>query len=421
MKKSVLLCAAALVAGLAPPIVPPAAATDISMESRTYLPARGTDGESTHALLYEYLSLDVDDLARPGLYLRAGGWGRTDLADETFDRTTNGELQYAFVGWRAPRLNAEGRLGRVSLTAGVARNEVFDGALLGSDLPLGFDVTLFGGIPVETDEDSRSKDTLYGARLSQGRVGLYRVGVSYLNEENDGSRMRQEAGVDLEFTPHLLLALSGSSLYNALDDAWARHDYRLVVGPFAKRVKLTATWASTDYQHYFHEPMNVVFALAPTTEETLQRVGGGIEIALDGGFTLLGEYTSYSYDKAASAQAYGGSVEWAGSGTSAGAGYRQLNGDTDEESYQQFHANAARSFGALNVALGGEYLAYQAEINGSKTATTGRLSLGYALSSALDLSASVEYGVTPEYEREVNGLLAAVWRYDATIKKGGAK
>jgi len=422
LKKTTLCCCLfALFGATSAANAPPAAATDISLESRTYLPARGTDGGNTHALLYEYLSLDARDLVQSGLYVRAGGWGRTDLADETFERKTNGELQYAFLGWRAPRLNAEGRLGRIALTSGVARNEVFDGALLGSDLPLGFDVTLFGGVPVETDDDGRSKDSIYGGRLSQGRSGLYRIGASYLSEEDGGSATRQEAGVDLEYTPHLLVALAGSSLYNARDDAWSRHDYRLAVGPFAQRVKLTAGWTSTDYQHYFYQPMNVVFKLAPSTEEKLDTISGGVEITLGGGLTLLGEYTAYSYDKAASAQAFGGSLAWAGDGMSAGAGYRQMHGDADEDRYQQVHANVGKAFGALSVALGAEYLAYEAEINGEKTATTGRATLGDALSSALEVTASAEYGVTPEYKREVTGLLAAVWRYDATIKKGGAK
>ena len=186
MKTAAALSVLALLGAAIAASAVPAAATDISLESRTYVPASGTDGESTHVLLYEYLTFDAEDLVQPGLYLRVGGWGRTDLADETFGRKTNSELQYAFLGWRAPQLNAEARVGRISLTAGVARNEVFDGLLFGSDLPAGFDVTLFGGVPVEVDEDGRSKDMLYGGRISQGRAGLYRLGASYLKEQNDG-------------------------------------------------------------------------------------------------------------------------------------------------------------------------------------------------------------------------------------------
>ena len=159
---------------------PPAAATDLFFESRTYVPARGSEEEGTHVLLYEYLTLDAENLGRPGLYLRTGGWGRVDLADETYGQTTNGELQYGYLGWRGPQLNAEARVGRVSLTAGVARNEVFDGIVVGSDLAAGFDFTAYGGVPVETVSEGRSSDSLYGGRISQGRAGLYRLGASYL-------------------------------------------------------------------------------------------------------------------------------------------------------------------------------------------------------------------------------------------------
>jgi hypothetical protein len=220
---------------------PPAVATDISLESRTYVPARGTDGENTHVLLYEYLSFNAEDIVQPGVYLRVGGWGRTDLADETFGQKTNSELQHAFLGWRAPQLNAEARVGRVSLTAGVARHEVFDGLLLGSDLPAGFDVTLYGGIPVEIGEDGHSGDMLYGGRVSQGRAGLYRLGASYLKQQNDGDDMREEAGADLFLAPLPLVEVTGTSLYNMADKKWARHDYRMVLGPFAKMVRFTTT------------------------------------------------------------------------------------------------------------------------------------------------------------------------------------
>ncbi len=398
---------------------PPAAATDVLLESRTYVPARGTDGESTHVLLYEYLTLDAEDILQPGLYLRVGGWGRTDLADETFDRAANSELQYAFLGWRASRFNAEARAGRLSLTAGVARNEVFDGLLLGSDLPAGFDVTVFGGIPVETDAEGRSKDSLYGARISQGRAGLYRIGASYLKQENAGDESREEAGADVFLAPLPLFEVTGSSLYNALGQEWARHDYRLALGPFLKRLRLMATWARTDYRYYFQSPEHPAFEL--DEDEKLDRIGGEVEIALGRGFMLTGEYTSYAYDIAGAATAYGAALDWAGSGITVGGGYRKLRGDETENRYQEFRVHATAPLGPVRVGAGAEHLQYEEAIDGEKNATTGTLSLGYDLSRAFELSASAEYGKTPEYEREVKGMLAVLWRYDASIKKGGTK
>ena len=422
MKKVAVLSVLALLGVAIAVNAPPVAATDISLESRTYVPARGTEGENTHVLLYEYLSLNAEDLMQPNLYLRVGGWGRADLADETFGQKTNSELQYAFLGWRAPQLNAEARVGRVSLTAGVARNEVFDGLLLGSDLPAGFDVTLFGGIPVETETGGRSSDSLFGGRVSQGRAGLYRLGASYLKEQNAGSASREEVGADVFFSPLPIVELTGSSLYNAIANAWAQHDYRLALGPFVQRVRLAGIWTSTDYRYYFQSPVHPVFLPEdPEAHEKLDKIGGELEVVLGAGFTLGGEYTSYKYDIAGAANTYGADLGWAGAGITAGGGYRKVNGDEAENQYQEFRAHATAPVGPVSASVSGQYLAYEEAIDGEDKAMIGTLALSYATSKSLEFSASVEYGQTPEYDREVKGFLAVLWRYDAAMKKGGTK
>ena len=418
MDKWRVVLALSLIGGAVAANAPPAAAMDVSFESRTYVPARGIDGGDTHLLFYEYLALDAGNLGVPGLYVSAGGWGRVDLADETFGEETNGDLQYGYIGWRGPKSNLEARLGRIDFTGGVARNEVFDGALFGTDLPAGFDLTLFGGVPAAADEDGRSGDTLYGGRLSLGREGLYRLGGSYLKEENDSEDAREQAGADVFFAPVALVRLGGSSIYDLRDDGWAQHDYRLDLGPFVKVVQLAATWRSTDYRHYFQAVRNSAFEEV-SAEEQLDRIGGQVRIGLGRGLSLTGEYVSYAYDVAESAQAYGGSLDWAGSGYSAGAGYLQMHGDAAEDRYEQLRAYASAPIGRFSLAAGVEHLAYEEEINGEDSATTGTLALGYAASKALEFSASAEYGVTPSMEEEAAFLLALTWRYDAATKKGG--
>ena len=273
-------------------------------------------------------------------------------------------------------------------------------------------------MPAAADEDGRSGDTLYGGRLSQGREGLYRLGASYLKEENDSEDAREQAGGDVFFAPAALLRLTGSSLYDLRDDGWAQHDYRLDVGPFAKRVRLAATWRSTDYRHYFQAVRNSAFEEV-SAEEQLDRIGGQLRIQIGGGLSLTGDYASYAYDLAESAQAYGGSLDWSGNGITAGAGYLQMHGDAPEDRYQQFRGYGTAPLGPVALAAGVEYLAYDEQINGEDSAITGTLTLGYTLSKALEFSASAEYGVTPEMEHEAGLLLALTWRYDASTKKGG--
>ena len=99
----------------------------------------------------------------------------------------------------------------------------------------------------------------------------------------------------------------------------------------------------------------------------------------------------------------------------------QVHGDEDENRYQQFSAYATTTVGGVRISADAEHLAYEAEINGATSATTGRLNLGYVASKTLELTLTGEYGQTPEYDREVSGLLAVLWRYDASTKKEGTK
>ncbi len=214
--------------------------------------------------------------------------------------------------------------------------------------------------------------------------------------------------------------LTGTSLYNVADKKWARHDYRLVLGPFAKRVRLTTSWSSTDYVAYFTEPMN--HAMLPVEDTKLDKLGGELEVVLGLGFTVTAEYVSFSASEGENdGNVYGARLAWAGSGISAGAGYRQVHGEAVEDRYQEISAHAATAFGPVDVVVSAQHLAYEAEINGEKNATTGKVGLSYPASKSLELSASAEFGKTPEYDRELKGFLAVLWRYDASIKKGGTK
>lgn len=392
-----------------------ASAGDISFESRTYVPVSGVDGGATHVPLYEYLSIDTEDVIREGLFFRAGGWGRADLADETYNRKTNGDLQYAFLGWRAPVLNAEMRVGRLSLTAGVARNEVFDGLLLGSDLPAGFDVTAYAGMPVEIKQDGTPSGSLFGGRVSQGRQGMYRIGLSFLQEQDSGTTIRQEAGTDLLLTPVPMLEITGTSFYNASDSQWARHDYRLTVGPFLGRVRVIGTWAQTDYNHFFTDPKNP--ALTPLLNEKLNRTGGELEVGLGWGFTLGGGYTAYRYDVAGPADVYTARLGWANKLTSAGLGFRQVHGDDVENRYREATLNVSTKVGPVRLFGGAQRLEFDEAINGVNNSTMGSLGLAYAMGPALEITASGEYGQNPEFSQQFKGLLAVTWRYDVAAPK----
>jgi hypothetical protein len=403
--------------------VPRADAAQFTLESRTFLPAREDVDENKHVLLYEYLDVGGEDLGLPGFYFGAGGWGRVDLAEETFGRETNTELQYGFVGWRAPRLNTDLRLGRVAVTGGAARNEVIDGVQIRSDLGAGVGVLAFGGVPVEADAGGRSGDSIFGGRLSQGIGGLYEIGASYLKERNDSADAREEAGADLWLRPGLPLVLSGSSLYNVDTNEFARHAYRLALDPIAFGIRVAARYSWTDYGEFFTAADASPFVFpAIDPKERLQTVGGDLELPLPGGLTLAGDYTNYRYEIADKAERYGARLDWAGAGgLAAGLGYHRSQGDAAENRYDEYSAYASGHLGPVRISLGLHEMRLAEEINGTRDALTATLAAEAQLTSSLSLGADVEYGTNPERTSEVRGLLKATWRYALdTAGKGGA-
>jgi hypothetical protein len=399
-----------------------AGAAQVTLESRTYLPMYEDGNSKKHVTPYEYLDVDAEDLGTPGLFVRVGGWGRVDLATESYDKKSNSEFQYGFLGWRAPRSNAELRLGRIAVTAGAARNEVFDGAQAGSDLPAGFDVLAYGGVPVETDTGGRSGDSLYGGRLSQGVAGIYRLGVSYLKEKNDKATARDEAGLDVWVRPLLPLAISGSSLYNNDEKKFSRHAYSIGTEPLFHGLRLTARYSWTDYRTFFTGTENSPFVFpAVDPDERLRTLGGDVEIPIAAGFTLTGDYTNYDYAIAATANRYGARLDWAGkAGTSAGIGYHRCQGDAAENRYDEYSAFGSAHLGRVAVSGLLQEVRYGEEISGTRDAFTATLAADTSLSPALSLGADVEYGSNPDFKSEVRGMLKLTWRYAAdTAAKGG--
>ncbi len=415
-----------LLALLAAPVAagpPGAAAAEITLESRSYLPMSEDGAGGKHATAYEYLDLGLEDLGPAGLYLRAGGWGRADLADDTFDRTTNGELQYGYLGYRAGSSNAELRLGRVSVTAGAARNEVLDGIEAATDLAGGFEALLFGGVPLETDEGGRSGDTVWGGRLAQGLPGVYELGLSYLTEEDDSDPVREEAAVDLWLRPGIPVALSGSSLYNVDTEEFARHDWRLVTEPLLGGLRAGLRYSRTSYGDFFTGPGVSAF-LAPAVEpdEKLQSYGADLSLPVAGGFEVAADYTAYRYDIAPDADRYGGRLSWQGGALAAGLGYHRSDGGEGIRSYHEYAADVTTHVGPTHLALGVQELRYDEKINGTRDSLTVFGAADHGISPALSLGADVEYQSSPTYDSRVRGMLKLIWRYahDTRAGQGGA-
>lgn len=398
-------------------------AVDLSAQSRTYLQSRETVKSTKLMPLYEYLDFRAENLGSKSLSFHFGGWYRYDLEDESFGKKQTGELQYAYLGYRAAKGNAFINMGRVMVNQGVA-SELVDGAAAGTDLAGGFQVSAFGGSPVETSLDTRSGDSVYGGRLSQGSDGVYRIGVSYLLEKNDSRDFREEEGVDLWFRPIDKVELLGSALYNALNSACAQRDLYLTLGPF-KNLTLRTRYTLISYKDYFTSTLMSAFQLAPggpvDPDEKLTTIGEEAALSL-GAAKISADYKRYDYRLVGAADYYGGKATFNfARNNGAGISLHRMDGQVDNLKYNEYRLYGYGKIQKIDITADVLMVKYDAPINGVENAYTAALAGGYSLTPKAALGADVEYSKNPYYSKDVRALVKFVYNFDLAPAATGRK
>lgn len=394
-----------------------ASALDVSGQSRTYLQSRETVDSSRLLPLYEYLDFEAGSFAGNDITFYFGGWYRYDLQDESFGDTKEAsDLQYAYLSYRGKKNNTFLNLGRVVANQGVASEQV-DGAAAGTELLWGFGISAFGGVPVETDFDSRDGDSVYGGRISQGRDGLYRIGVSYLLEKNDNQEFRKEEGVDLWFRPIDKAELLGSMLYNAITSASAQNSLYLTLGPF-KNLTLRTQYRDTSYKDYFTGTTTSAFQLMSAgtgsidPNEKLTLIGE--EASLSFGKAIVSvDYKKYNYDIAGGADYYGAKIAYTGAQSNgAGLAYHRMNGESDDLRYSEYRVYAYRKIGKIDATIDALMVNYDTAINGVENAYAVTLAGDHALSPKAKVGADVTYEENPYYDKKVAAFLKLIYSFD---------
>jgi len=397
-------------------------AADLSGQSRTYLQYREATDSTKLLPLYEYLDFRAGDKSETFLF-HFGGWYRYDLKDESFgkDKST-GDLQYAYIRYRSAKNNAYANLGRFVVNQGVAA-EHLDGAAAGTDLWGGFEISAYGGIPFEPDLDTRSGDSLYGGRISQGLDGLYRVGLSYLKEKNDSIDYRKEEGVDLWFRPLNSAELVGSMLYNASTSANALTSLYLTLGPF-KNLTLRTQYMAVSYKDYFTTTtLNTLSAFLFSTPSTTGPLDPNEKLALVGEEASLSfgktnisvDYKKYDYDIAGSADYYGAKIAYTDAQYgSSGLALHRMDGETKDRQYSEYRLYVSRKIQKVDLTADALMVKYDVEINGVKSAYTVALAGGYALFPKTKVGVDIEYAKNPYYDKDVRAFLKLVYNFDFT-------
>jgi hypothetical protein len=154
----------------------PANAASISVDSSTiFRMMKSSPDEKNLAPFFEYLRLsgasDVGDYG--SVAVNAGGWGRLDLADKSYnDDQTAADLQYGYVSYRGSKNDLLFNAGRQFVAEEVAADRL-DGLYLRSDLAAGFSAAAFLGSPVVTKQDGfKGGDLVYGGRIGHTRKSI---------------------------------------------------------------------------------------------------------------------------------------------------------------------------------------------------------------------------------------------------------
>lgn len=172
-----------------------AQAVTVSGRASTVLEWYDTADENTAVPLYQYLNLNVSDIADQGWNFRTYGRLSGDVADEVDDDLVDSRLYYAYLEKRNLLKNLDLKLGRqfIATTAGAS---MMDGLYLDYRNLGPIDVALFGGGDVTYYEGYHADDLIVGGEVSGRFIDKLDLSLSYLQKWDEGDLAHELIGFD---------------------------------------------------------------------------------------------------------------------------------------------------------------------------------------------------------------------------------
>jgi len=200
----------------------------MNFSTRTYLQFYEDAVGNRYGPLYERVDLEIKDRSRKWSF-RSSGLVRYDLRTLSGEKREMDELTYAFLTY-SPFLDHGPvfKIGRYYVFDGVAADQI-DGIHSSWEIVPATSVSVYGGRPVETEFDGKRGDYVYGGRVYQKVANKAGVGASFLKEDDNKGRYREELGLDVWFLPMKSLELQGHSFWNNITKGWMEHSYTVRV------------------------------------------------------------------------------------------------------------------------------------------------------------------------------------------------
>ncbi len=398
-----------------------------SGESNTIFRMRTTIDKKDLFPAYEYLRLNLTDNRSDGsgvsFYL--GAWGRADLADKSTSNSTNGDLQYAYLTYRAPKNNAVATIGRQFISDGVAAERI-DGLYLRNDFQYGIGASAFFGNSVITEPNFPGGALVYGTRISQTDKKYYTVGLSVLkSEREDNTRYREEEGFDLWLRPHQRVDLSGSSTYNSITDGWMENSYAVTYSPLST-LSLGADFSRINFKDYLYGMTTSALSIInPIWKNNERQTAVGVNAAYTAikNLTLAADYKFFSYTQSGDASYFGGKATYSlPEAFVVGAGLHRMDGEIDKLRYVEVRAFASKKIGHADLTIDAINVNYDKEINDIRNSYTITGAALYEVNRKLNVGADVAYSRNPDFDSEVRALVKATYTFDSKFAaEGGTK
>src|SRR5512139_357114 len=204
-------------AGSALFLAAPTQAATVTGRASTVLEWYDNADEDTVVPIYQYLQLNVRDLA-PGYHFKLYGRLADDLNNEDDTDDVNSELYYAYLEKKGLLPGLDFRLGRqfIATTAGAS---LMDGLSLDYTFLGNYKLKLFGGGDVTYYEGYNVKDVIDGVELS-GRFfdDNLDVAASYVQKWDGGLLAQELAGFDFSFDLNGKLWVYNESQWDILSE-----------------------------------------------------------------------------------------------------------------------------------------------------------------------------------------------------------
>ena len=382
---------------------------EIYFSTRTYLQFYEDARGNRYGPLYERVDLQLQDKSSKWSF-RSSGLLRYDLRTTINGKREMDELTYAFVTYTP--FSDSGpvfKIGRYYVFDGVAADQI-DGIHSSWEVTPSTGFSIFGGRPVETEFDGKRGDSVYGGRVFQRIGNKAEMGGSFLKEDNDDGRYREELGFDLWLLPVKGLELQGHSFWNNITKGWMEHSYTLRV-PLQK-VVIAGLFGQSNYHNAFSA--RTLSAFSPELlgqDEGLTKIGAAVEFPVVKNVSATINYTGYGYRKAGDARYYGVAVKADLKRISAGISLHRMAGDAERLRYVEYRAYVKQGYRRMTFVLDAIGLHYDLPISGLTNAYSVSAAATYKINNSFSAGADIGYSKNPDFTRNTTLLMKLVYNF----------